>query len=950
MAIQPDPRTSGRQPEETTDSVPFVGPPLAPEAGPFWRNMLVVGWVILILFLLDRISILLADYWFFESVGFREVFMTNFRTGAVLFSVGLVVGFIGVALAGFTNPVSRGARWFSVNAALILGILGGYFLALRYQDFLLTIGQVDFGKADPVFGKDISFYTFTLPSVWTTLTWLLMAVGTALVFSVIYAHMGREERDGSSLRRLTRVLGHVATPLTLFSWLLFSVLVAVSVWLLRYDVLIRDNTDSGIFTGASYVDITGVLSTVNYYTVTAVVIVGVAMAVAYLLFLLRREVRGEAVEGWRRQARLGLVAMALLLSADFLFRVGIMVREVVLVTPNEPVIQLPYIEEHINATRAAYGLEDFETRSFIPSRSGDPLPTVEELLESPTLRNAPLWPGFVSSLERLIDPQHRERVLLTEGNSIVYGPVLEIFQQQEKLRAYYDFMDVDAVRYRHEEATRLLVSAVREIPLVEPQPWLAWWGQQFVLFTHGYGLVAAPANGVTPSGDPVYAVRDIPGKTTWPSLDLSNPSVYYGEGAGSVAFSNVRRMKELDYPTDEGRAEILLDPKVNAGVHIDSLLKRLVFGWNSREFFNILFSRLVGEETRIHYYRTPMERVGKVAPFLYLDTDPWAVAVDGRIVWMVNGITYTDRYPYSQLDMLGDKSDERSPTPLPWREANYARDAVKIVMDAYTGELSLYRISDDPVLETWAQVYPNLFTPGEELPPGVREHIQYPVQLFHLQFDNIYNIYQMKDPMTFFNMEDMWDDGDEVIGPMLDEGKAITFSIEPFHWIADTDGPPSGTVLPRARGPGSQFAMAMVFTPENAPNLRAIPMVYMDGEDYGRIVVLQVPKGIYFMGPEQADAAIDQEPDISRQFDWWNRQGQDVIRGHTTVLVIGHEVLYVEPLFLRSRQNPVTQLKRVTVVWRDQVHMAPTLEEALRGVHTKVLGSMEREPDPWEAG
>jgi hypothetical protein len=199
------------------------------------------------------------------------------------------------------------------------------------------------------------------------------------------------------------------------------------------------------------------------------------------------------------------------------------------------------------------------------------------------------------------------------------------------------------------------------------------------------------------------------------------------------------------------------------------------------------------------------------------------------------------------------------------------------------------------------------------------------VQLFHLQFDDVYILYQMKDPMTFFNMEDMWDDSDEVLGPMLDEGKAITFSIEPYHWIARTGSP-----LPRARGPRAQFAMSMVFTPESALNLRAIPTVYMDGEDYGRIVVLQVPKGHYSYGPEQADAAIDQTPEISRQFDWWNRQGMDVIRGHTTTLIIDREVLFVEPVFLRSKQNPVTQLKQVCVVFRGKAAMAPTLEEALR--------------------
>ena len=258
----------------STFQLPPVGPPLTPSAGALWRSTLVVGWILLILFFLDRISVLLADYWFFESLGLREVFMTNFRTGAVLFARG--VGFIGVALAGITNRVSRGARWFSLNGALILGLLGGYFLCLRYQDFLLSFGDIGFGKRDPVFLKDIGFYVFNLPAIWVTLTWLLTAVGTALVFSVIYAYMGREEVEGVTLTRFPRILGYVSTPLTLFSWVLFSLVGAVAVWFLRYDVLLRDNSDSGIFTGASYVDVTGLFSTLNYYSVTAFVMVGVA--------------------------------------------------------------------------------------------------------------------------------------------------------------------------------------------------------------------------------------------------------------------------------------------------------------------------------------------------------------------------------------------------------------------------------------------------------------------------------------------------------------------------------------------------------------------------------------------------------------------------------------------------------------------------------------------------
>ncbi len=920
--------TDSRRPDSSIhgpESLPHVGPPLVPDPGRLLMGCVVLLWVGIGGFLLDQLSILLADLWFFESVGQEAVFWTNFWTGAVLFGVAGVVGFVGVAAAAYTNPVGPRAKRFALNAGLMLGVMGGFFLSRRYADFLLTIGGTEFNEVDPVFGLDIGFYVFTLPSVWTTIWWALSAIGAGLVFAIVYAYLGRREASEPGLARLWQLLGHISSPLTLLAFLLFSLVVAVGVWFFRFDVLLRDNSASAVFTGASYVDVTGLLSTVNYYAVTAFVIVGVAVGVAYILHFLRGAARGEPREGWNRKVRLAGVVVLALVAGDFLFRVGVLVREVVFVSPNEPVIQLPYIGRHIDATRVAFGLEELEITSFVPNAPGDPLPNPDSLLATPTLANAPLWPGFVSRLERLVDPQHADRVLLTGGDITVYAPTMEIFRQQQQLRTYYDFLDVDPVRYRLDGETRMFASAVREIPLVEPQPWLAWWGQQFVLFTHGYGLVLAPMGEVTSEGEPLYAVRDIPGRTERPELDLQNPSVYYGEGAGSMAYSNVRNMKEFDFPTDEGRAEVILPPDVNAGVHMNSLLKRLVFGWQSGQFWDILFSRLIGDETRGHYYRMPLDRVSRIAPFLYLDSDPWAVAVDGAIRRLLTGSTYTDLDPYSYREWLGDKSDERAPIPTDWEQVNYVRDAVKVVLDAYTGQVRLYKFADEPIINSWESIYPTLFASKEEIPSGVQSHLQYPVHLFHLQFDDVYILYHMKDPMTFFNMEDMWDDADEVLGPMLDGGKAITFSIEPFHWIAGT-----GSSLPRAEGPQAQFAMSAVFTPEGALNLRAIPTVYMDGEDYGRIVVLQVPKGHYSYGPEQADAAIDQNPEISRMFAWWNRQGMDVIRGHTTTLIIDGEVLFVEPIFLRSMQNPVTQLKQVCVVFRGKAAMAPTLEEALR--------------------
>jgi uncharacterized membrane protein (UPF0182 family) len=391
-----------------------------------------------------------------------------------------------------------------------------------------------------------------------------------------------------------------------------------------------------------------------------------------------------------------------------------------------------------------------------------------------------------------------------------------------------------------------------------------------------------------------------------------------------MVFSDARNLPELDYPTAESRAQIEYPDNVQAGVKVDSLLKRIVFGWKTRNFFSVVFSNLLTKHSRAHYYRPPLVRAEKIAPFLYIDTNPYGVSAEGGITWMLNGMTTTNRYPYSLPEWLGDKSDERSQDTRPARHVNYARDAVKITVNGYTGQVHLYSISDDPVMQAWEKVYPHMFEAKAAMPTTVRQEVQYPIHLFHTQFDDIYNFYHMKDAITFFNFEDAWDDGNEVLGPILSDGLTITFSIEPFYWIAQAGHPlPPSSV-------DQQFAMSGVFTNEQALNVRALPMVYMTGSDYGKLSVLTVPKGLYITGPEQAEAAIDQDPFIAQQIGFWNRAGDDIMRGHLSAIVVNNELVYIEGLFIRSKQTPIPQLKRVVAVLRGKPAMGRTVAEALQ--------------------
>ncbi len=471
---------------------------------------------------------------------------------------------------------------------------------------------------------------------------------------------------------------------------------------------------------------------------------------------------------------------------------------------------------------------------------------------------------------------------------------------------------------------RIFASSVRELPQFIRDPWSATWAQRNAIYTHGYGLVANAAQLKTANGEPVYASSAIPSKATYPQLAVTHPQVYFGEGEKRMALTNLHNLKENDFPSDQGLNTDTLPPGAVTGVKIDSPLKRLVLAYTSGQFLNVLFSKMIGSNSEALYTRQPIDRALAVAPYLYDDTRPFAVANGNSITWMVNGMTTSNRFPYSQIGEIGDKSDRRTPFVRPTRFINYIRDSVKITVDAYSGRVHFYKWANEPVVNTYAAIYPHLFEPKSAMPAPLQRQVQYPTQLAHLQMDDIWIYTHVKDPLTYFAQEDLYDDADQVFGAQITQGKAATFSMEPYYWMAkpgDSGLPPSSAK--------QQFAMSMIFTPENANNVHAIGTVYMDGNGYGRMSYLVIPKGTYFESPQQADAAIDQDPFVAQQLGFWTRQGVTLIRGQMMPLIADGELIYVEPLFIKSEQNPLPRLKRVLVVYRGHAVMAQDLPTAL---------------------
>lgn len=907
----------------------YLDLPHAPHAPLLWGRALALASLVLGLFLLDRATAVLLNFWLLESLGFESVFWINFRTGALLFVSCTVLYAVSVAVPAVVHGLSATSRAMTVWAGGLAGVLMGLYLAGEYREFLTPAAGVDFGEVDPVFGLDIAFYLFDLPLIEILLQQgFLLSVAALISASATSLIASRTVPRPENVNGFVWRLGRAGSPLTVVALVSTGLFAAANIWLGRYRLLWQPNfEDSTELTGAgaSYIDVTGFFSTVNSIYVETLAILALAIGISVTLVKARRVLIKPENAGDLRK-RFGPVAVALVLlpgiTTDLAFRAAVAVRDETSVVPNEAVVDLPYLQRHIDATNTAFGLADIEEETFVPKGPEDPPPDLDGILDSATIQNSPLWSGQVSRYGRRVAPQYVPRILAAEGDMTVYGPTLESFQAQQKLRPYYEFLDVDTIVVDVEGEQTMLASSVRELPQDLERPWLGSWGQRSLLLTRGHGLVTAPVAQRTSAGDPAYSSFGVPSQARHPALDVEQQAIYYGEGATNPAFTGTSGVLAHDVATEQGRAEVDPEAEPDTGIPVDSLLKRLVIGYHQGDFIDTVFSGLIGDNTQAHIFRRPIERVEQVAPFLLLDTNPYAVPAQDGITWMVNAMTAAYQYPYSGTAPFGDNSDLRTEM-RPLQDVNYIADSVKATVDAATGEVVLYQISDEPVVQTWAAVYPDLFTPLEQMPEDIRAQMQYPREMMSIQFNMIYPFYHQRDALTFFSSEDLMDDGDEVVGPIRGDSGAITFSQGLYNWMVEP-----GDDLPESSSP-VQFALTKTYTPQDALNLRALVTAYQLGEDYGKLSSLKIPKGEFFLGPEQADAAIDQDSFIAQQIGLWNRLGVEVIRGNTTILIVQGEAIYVEPLFIRSRQMPVPQLQRVVVVFRGEAHMGRSIEEAL---------------------
>jgi len=537
------------------------------------------------------------------------------------------------------------------------------------------------------------------------------------------------------------------------------------------------------------------------------------------------------------------------------------------VKPSEISLEAPYIANGIKYTRLAYGLDNVEEKKFAAEQN---LSLRDIRKNSQTIGNIRLW-----------DPR----------------PLIKTYRQLQGIRLYYDFADVDVDRYQINGRYQEVMLSPREMKVSKLPAKAQTWVNQRLKFTHGYGACLSPVNEQTPEGLPDLIVKDIPPETKT-NLKIKRPEIYYGEETNDYVIVNTQE-KEFDYP--KGDKNVYTSYKGKGGVAINSMLRRLAFTVQFSDL-KILLTEYITSDSRIMFDRNIATRVRKIAPFLRYDRDPYMVISDGKLYWIQDAYTTSNLFPYSD------------PSGAGFNRFNYIRNSVKVVVNAYHGDVTYYVIDEkDPLAKTYQKIYPELFKSFAKMPEDLKKHIRYPEDLFIIQ-SHKYAVFHMEDPQVFYNQEDLWHTPKEVYA-------GSEQAMVPYYIIMK---------LPEEKK--EEFLLMLPFTPNNKDNMIAWLAGRSDVPNYGKLIVYKFPKDKLVYGPMQIEARIDQQTEISQQFTLWGQGGSRVIRGNLLAIPIEQSIIYVEPIYLEASSGELPELKRVIIAYGKNVVMEQTLDSAMSSV------------------
>ena len=756
--------------------------------------------------------------------------------------------------------------WGAIGLSLFLGAGASQL----WEQVLLFINQKAFGVIDPIFQNDVSSYVFGLPLYRLFVSWgFQLVIFTSFIIVLFFIATGALQlRPG----RLPEVSSGAKAHLSV----LLAFVAVLKAFAYRLDSMELLYSPRGKVFGASYTDVVAHLPALNL-----LILISLFGAILLLVNIKRR--------GWLLPA----TAISLWLAVSII--VGGVVPAAIQrfrVLPDELNKELPYVENHINYTRLAYGLDSIEEKSFEAS----PNLTDNDISENAqTVDNIRLWDPTV---------------------------LAETYSQLQEIRAYYALDEVDVDRYKiNGELTQVMVSA-RELDQTN-LPAVGWVNER-LQYTHGYGVVFSPANNVASQGQPDFYVKGVPATTTVSELEVEQPRIYFGESAESVEYVVVNSLQEeVDYPlSTEGQSVAYTNYSGDGGVGIGSFFRRLGFALRYSEL-NLLISNQLSDDSKLIMERNVVSRVKKAAPFLYTDNDPYLALIDGNLFWIIDMYTVSDKYPYAQPADTR-RINENSGLPMNF---NYLRNSVKAVVNAYDGTMNFYVVDDnDPLISSYEDIFPNLFTPESSMSSELLDHIRYPEDLFTIQSD-MYRDYHMTDPRVFYADEDPWvipSDSSTTprVATLRGEFTEIGFKpMLPYYLLMSLPGESDLSYL-----------IFQPFNPENRPNMQSFLVADADPENYGQLLDFRLPKGEFVDGPSQVATRINQDPDISQIFTLLDQQGSSVIKGNLFVVPINQSILYYQPIYLQGEQNPLPEFKFVVVVFQDRIIMEESLSEALESI------------------
>jgi uncharacterized membrane protein (UPF0182 family) len=873
------------------------------QQSPVWgRRVLVLAALILVGLIFSGTTILSnwVNLLWFHSLGYADVYWKTITLQSGIFAATALITFL-ILYAAFAAlrrahqddlpsshaiVVNDQTIHLSVEPVLRIGSLVVAILAALFSGSTLLADwptlalfwyapRATGSVADPIFGKPLNFYLFTLPA-WDILNeWLLtlaLIIGAA---AAIYFVITSGTRALNKRQADPRFVNRASSPWRGLSiavaFLLF--VVAMMVYVSRFESLFEHHT---LFDGITYTD--------AHINIHGLLIVSLALLLGAVI---------AAVNAIRNPR--GRILASAILPAGFCYIVLGLVGWYVgnfVVKPNELVRETPYITHNIELTRQAFGLDRFFQREF-PAETT--IAAADPANNQPTLQNIRLWD---------------------------WRALQDTLRQVQEIRTYYDFPDVDIDRYNLNGVNREVMLAARELNVDKLPVSSRNWINERLTYTHGYGVTMNPVNGFTGEGLPLFQLSNMPVQSATPGLSVTRPEIYFGELTNTDVYVNTHQ-QEFDYP--QGQSNSFTSYQGTGGIVLGGFLRRLLISVDRGDLGKLPFSDDITPQSRLLMRRTIRERAATLAPFLTLGQDPYLVVGDnGRLSWIMDAYTTSDTYPYStHYELLG--------SPV-----NYIRNSVKIVVDAYNGATTFYAFdTSDPILAAYSRIFPSLFKDASQMPADLRRHIRYPEDIFKLQ-SQVYGLYHMTNPEVFFNREDLWTVATETAAD-ADGNQAV----QPMQ--------PNFVLMKLPGGTSEEFVEILPFTPANRNNLIGWIAGRCDGPNYGSAVVYDFPKTRLVDGPQQIEARIDQNAQLSGQLTLWNQQGSHVLRGSLLVIPTGKALLYAEPIYLQAQQSPMPELRLVVLALQDKLAYGPTFQSALASLFGGETSSLTTSEAPQPA-